>query len=73
VQRDRFEVSARFAGVGISYLVVVGDLLPDVMKQLVSDGILCERSTWVVLTGVFVLLPLASLRHVLRCGAFIAF
>lgn len=54
------------SGVGISYLVVVGDLLPDVMKQLVSGGILCERATWVVLTGVFVLLPLASLRYVQR-------
>ena len=54
------------AGVGISYLVVVGDLLPDVMKQILGDkgSILCERSTWVVFTTIFVLAPLASLRCV---------
>lgn len=51
-------------GVGISYLVVIGDLMPDVMKQFLDGGVMCERSFWVVMMTVFVLIPLASLRYV---------
>lgn len=56
--------TSHYTGVGISYLVVIGDLMPDVMSQFLDGGVLCQRSFWVVTMTVFVLIPLASLRYV---------
>ena len=36
-------------GVGASYLIVIGGLMPDVMDQMHVGGIWNNRSTWIVI------------------------
>ena len=61
-------------GVGISYLIVVGGLMPAVMAQFgVTDMVWRSRETWVVI-GFIVVFPLCCLRNLdaLRYTSFFA-
>eukprot|EP01134_Creolimax_fragrantissima_P003332 CFRG3332T1 len=60
-------VAVKCFGVSISYLIVVGDLIPDVAREIgledVLDGLLTERHFWITLVCVSITVPLATLKH----------
>ena len=51
-------VALKCFGVATSYLIVIGDLMPDVMQELNITGIWLHRSSWVVI-GFLVVAPLS--------------
>ena len=51
-------VALKCFGVATSYLIVIGDLMPDVMQELNITGIWLQRSSWVVV-GFLVVAPLS--------------
>ncbi|KNC81178.1 hypothetical protein SARC_06489 [Sphaeroforma arctica JP610] len=62
-----FAVAIKCFGVSISYLIIVGDLLPDVAREWglaeYMDGLLAERHFWITVVFLFVAVPLATLKH----------
>ncbi|ODQ83242.1 hypothetical protein BABINDRAFT_57640 [Babjeviella inositovora NRRL Y-12698] len=72
-------IAVKCLGVGISYLVVVGDLMPKIAKSLIDDtyleghGILLERNFWISLFMVIVV-PLSFLKRLdsLRYASMVA-
>lgn len=55
-------IAIKCFGVGISYLVVIGDLMPKIMETLNAQGLLLERNFWITLFMVFLVVPLSFLR-----------
>jgi amino acid permease len=55
-------VAIKCFGVATSYLIVIGDLMPDVMQQLGVSGTGASRELWVFL-GFTVVVPLCCLRN----------
>lgn len=53
-----FAVAVQCFGVGISYLIVIGGLMPDVMSQIGADSFWQEREIWVIL-GFAIVAPLS--------------
>lgn len=53
-------VAVKCFGVATSYLIVIGDLMPDVMVELNATEMLLRRSTWVII-GWLILVPLSFL------------
>ena len=51
-------VALKCFGVATSYLIVIGDLMPDVMQELGVDGMWLHRSCWVVV-GFVVVAPMS--------------
>jgi len=49
-------------GAGSSYLVVIGDLMPEVMNQIGASSALCDRHLWVFI-GFAIVAPLSCLRN----------
>lgn len=55
-------VAIKCFGVATSYLIVIGDLMPDVMQQLGASDVAQTRELWVFL-GFCVVAPLCCLRN----------
>jgi amino acid permease len=57
-------VGIKCFGVALSYLIIIGDLMPEVVKGLfsVSDGLLIERRFWITLS-IAILIPISFLRR----------
>lgn len=61
-------IAVKCFGVGISYLVVIGDLMPKISLSLISDAvldnhqILLERNFWITLFMVGIVVPLSFLK-----------
>lgn len=61
-------IAVKCFGVGISYLVVIGDLMPKIVQQLIMDSfldkheILLERNFWITFFMVFIVSPLSFLK-----------
>ncbi|KAI5956978.1 hypothetical protein KGF54_000597 [Candida jiufengensis] len=57
-------ISIKCFGVGISYLVVVGDLMPKIMETLnvKSDSIFMSRNIWISIFMIFIITPLSFLK-----------
>jgi amino acid permease len=53
-------VALKCFGVATSYLIVIGDLMPDVMVELNATELFLRRSTWVII-GWLLLVPLSFL------------
>ncbi|CDR37800.1 CYFA0S01e17480g1_1 [Cyberlindnera fabianii] len=51
-------------GVGVSYLVVIGDLMPQICETLVGDDhpLLLERNFWITIFMAFIVAPLSYLK-----------
>lgn len=73
-------IAIKCFGVGISYLVVIGDLMPKIAESIVSDdtlekhGILLERRFWITVVMFTVVAPLSFLRKLdsLRYASMVA-
>lgn len=57
-----FAVAIKCFGVATSYLIVIGDLMPDVMKQIDAPNFWHSRYIW-VLFGFAIVAPLSCLRN----------
>eukprot|EP00602_Paraphysomonas_sp_CaronLab_P002598 CAMPEP_0185020326 /NCGR_PEP_ID=MMETSP1103-20130426/2919_1 /TAXON_ID=36769 /ORGANISM="Paraphysomonas bandaiensis, Strain Caron Lab Isolate" /LENGTH=453 /DNA_ID=CAMNT_0027551155 /DNA_START=88 /DNA_END=1449 /DNA_ORIENTATION=- len=57
-----FAVAIKCFGVATSYLIVIGDLMPDVMEHLGANSFWQDRHVWVVI-GFIVVAPLSCLRN----------
>jgi amino acid permease len=55
-------VASMCFGVGVSYLIVIGGLMPDVMNQLGSDPFWQKREIWVVI-GFAIVGPLSCFKN----------
>ncbi|KAI5959157.1 uncharacterized protein KGF55_005500 [Candida pseudojiufengensis] len=57
-------ISIKCFGVGISYLVVIGDLMPKIMETLEvkEESILMSRNFWITIFMVFIVAPLSFLK-----------
>ena len=55
-------VAVKCFGVGTSYLIVIGDLMPDVMSFFEVSGPLSHRQIWVFI-GFLIVAPLCCLRN----------
>ena len=55
-----FAVAIKCFGVATSYLIIIGDLMPDAMEQLSADGYWVNRRLW-VLIGFCIIAPIACL------------
>lgn len=56
-------ISIKCFGVGVSYLVVIGDLMPKIMETLgASHDILLERNFWITIFMVVIVTPLSYLK-----------
>lgn len=61
-------IAVKCFGVGISYLVVIGDLLPKICQSLINDDyldhheILLERNFWITFFMITVVVPLSFLK-----------
>jgi hypothetical protein len=49
-------------GVGASYLIMIGGLMPDVMDQMGVSGVWNDRSTWIIIGSI---LPYHTIPHML--------
>jgi len=56
-------VAIKCFGVATSYLIVIGDLMPDVMQQLGAPDVAQDRHLWVGL-GFCIVVPLCLLRNI---------
>ncbi|KAL3235020.1 Vacuolar amino acid transporter 5 [Nakaseomyces bracarensis] len=62
-------IAIKCLGVGISYLIVVGDLLPQIAGSITDHGLLMNRDFHITLVIIFIVTPLClmkklnSLRH----------
>lgn len=56
-----FSVAILCFGVGASYLVVIGDLMPDMMSQFGASGAFTKRFTWIII-GFCVVAPISCLQ-----------
>lgn len=74
-------IAIKCFGVGISYLVVIGDLMPKIMDSLITDDeylnshkYLLERNFWITVLMAFVVAPLLFLRKLdsLRYASMVA-
>ncbi|GMM35902.1 aspartate/glutamate transporter [Saccharomycopsis crataegensis] len=73
-------IAVKCFGVGVSYLVVIGDLLPKIMESLLSDDTLqqkpylVERNFWISIVMFMVVAPLSFLRKLdsLRYASMVA-
>lgn len=73
-------IAIKCFGVGISYLVVIGDLMPKIVDSLASQDTvdahkyLVERNFWITIVMVFVVVPLSFLRKLdsLRYASMVA-
>lgn len=57
-------IAIKCFGVGVSYLVVIGDLMPKIMESAgcADDSILMERNLWISLFMFLVITPLSYLK-----------
>lgn len=57
-------IAIKCFGVGVSYLVVIGDLMPKIMETLAvdADSILMARNLWITLFMVAIVIPLSYLK-----------
>jgi amino acid permease len=61
-------IAVKCFGVGISYLVVIGDLMPKIAMSLINDSILdkheilLERNFWITLFMITIVVPLSFLK-----------
>ncbi|KAI3403059.2 hypothetical protein KGF56_004119 [Candida oxycetoniae] len=69
-------ISIKCFGVGVSYLVVIGDLMPKIMETLRMDGsnLLMHRNFWITIFMAAVVTPLSYLKKLnsLKYTSFIA-
>jgi len=57
-----FAVAIKCFGVATSYLIVIGDLMPDVMEHIGANAFWQDRHVWVVI-GFVLVAPLSCLRN----------
>ncbi|CAI5760530.1 unnamed protein product [Candida verbasci] len=56
-------ISIKCFGVGVSYLVVIGDLMPKIMESLnVTNHILMHRNFWISIFMILIVVPLSYLK-----------
>ncbi|KAK6458140.1 vacuolar amino acid transporter [Scheffersomyces xylosifermentans] len=57
-------ISIKCFGVGVSYLVVIGDLMPKIMESLnvSTNSYFMERNLWITIFMVFIVVPLSYLK-----------
>ncbi|CCH47131.1 Vacuolar amino acid transporter 5 [Wickerhamomyces ciferrii] len=61
-------IAIKCFGVGISYLVVVGDLVPKIVQSLANEEfinqhlILTDRNFWITIIMIFIVVPLSFLK-----------
>lgn len=56
-------IAIKCFGVGVSYLVVIGDLMPKIMESLnVNEGVLMNRNFWITLFMFTIVTPLSYLK-----------
>lgn len=57
-------IAIKCFGVGVSYLVVIGDLMPKIMESLgtQSDSILLKRNFWITIFMVLIVIPFSYLK-----------
>lgn len=55
-------IAIKCFGVGISYLVVIGDLMPKILESLGGSGWSRERNVWITVFLVFLVAPLSYLK-----------
>lgn len=56
-------IAIKCFGVGVSYLVVIGDLMPKIMESVgVSNNILMERNFWITIFMAVIVVPLSYLK-----------
>lgn len=56
-------ISIKCFGVGVSYLVVIGDLMPKIMESVgVHEGLWLERNVWITIFMVAIVVPLSYLK-----------
>ncbi|KAH3678168.1 hypothetical protein WICPIJ_008926 [Wickerhamomyces pijperi] len=61
-------IAVKCFGVGISYLVVIGDLMPKIIESLINEdyliahSVLLERNFWITLFMIVIVVPLSFLK-----------
>ncbi len=72
-------IAIKCFGVGVSYLIIIGDLMPQIInslpfKQLIEIDFLQNRIFWISFSLIFILSPLCYLRNLdsLRYTSFVA-
>lgn len=69
-------ISIKCFGVGVSYLVVIGDLMPKILESMnVSHEFLLQRNLWITVFMVFIVTPLSYLKKIssLQYTSYVAF
>lgn len=67
-------IAVKCLGVGVSYMVVIGDLLPQIFSNFTSHEILLERNFHITVVMIFIVAPLCFMKRLdsLRYASMIA-
>lgn len=56
-------IAIKCFGVGVSYLVIIGDLMPQIMDTVGALGVWLHRNLWITIFMVVIVIPLSYLRR----------